>query len=165
LPGRCFLLGVRSIEFRHKLRLEAAACLVELRFNPCHVSPQACSAFGPNTSNPRTSTNRISVPKPTIHPLVRLWSLAMVVVVVLAGFSSSTIHPESSDPLCTMNGKIRVTPHNKSCRSHRHGGTRTIPCQMSASNRVFNTRILGFRSSPLSGGPGVQCGKYNNPPL
>jgi hypothetical protein len=35
----------------------------------------------------------------------------------------------------------------------------------SASNQVFNARILGFRNSPRSGGPGVQSGRYNNPPL
>ncbi len=71
---------VHSVEFRRELRLEAAARLFELSF-----SSNVCSCFGPNTSSPSMSMNRISVPKPTIHPLVMLWSLATVVV-MLAGF-------------------------------------------------------------------------------
>jgi hypothetical protein len=63
-------------------------CFVRSRSEGILNANNAYSCFGPNTSNPRISMNRISVPKPTIHPLVTLWSSAMVVVVV-AGFSSS----------------------------------------------------------------------------
>jgi hypothetical protein len=48
----------------------------------------AWSRFGLKTRSPSISVNRTSVPKPTIHSLVRAWSAA-IVVVVLTGFSSS----------------------------------------------------------------------------
>jgi len=51
----------------------------------------ACICLGPRIRNPSRSTINISVPKPTIHPLVMAWSLVMVVG-VLAGFSSSAFH-------------------------------------------------------------------------
>src|SRR2546425_10941027 len=40
MGGLSLTLVMRSIEFRRELRLEAAACLFELSFSPCHASQQ-----------------------------------------------------------------------------------------------------------------------------
>src|SRR5258708_9867904 len=80
-------LSTRSLKFRAELRLYAARHIFEFSFRSRHVSQHCVQAFWSQCDESEHYEQDFRA-KPTIHPLVMLWSCATVVV-VLAGLSSS----------------------------------------------------------------------------